>query len=145
MSLVNPKSLVLSRYISRLFEPQPLRQYQTSIEVTMAASYASPRLVSLSQKPTQKFVCLRCQWSTKRKASTSTYNTETDLSEDVVPDSSLLAPQPGQDIVTSWDPIQRSRNRKRQLPPSRYDHVRDNCKSLLEPHHATAPTSHLEK
>ncbi|KAI4243750.1 MAG: hypothetical protein L6R40_003363 [Gallowayella cf. fulva] len=66
----------------------------------------------------QQSTCFRCQWSVRRKASTLT--NETDASEDVIPDSSLLAPQPDQEIVTSWDPVQRSRARRRQLPSSRY-------------------------
>lgn len=70
----------------------------------------------------QQSTCFRCQWSVRRKASTLT--NETDASEDVIPDSSLLAPQPDQEIVTSWDPVQRSRARRRQLPSSRYDRFR---------------------
>ncbi|KAL8764177.1 MAG: hypothetical protein Q9184_000146 [Pyrenodesmia sp. 2 TL-2023] len=62
--------------------------------------------------------CLRCQRSARRQASTSA--SEVDVSEDVVSDSSLLTPEPSQDIVQSWNPVQRSRNRRKQLPPSRY-------------------------
>ncbi|KAL9601712.1 MAG: hypothetical protein Q9219_002323 [cf. Caloplaca sp. 3 TL-2023] len=65
-----------------------------------------------------QFTCFQCRWSARRQASTS-YN-EVDLSEDVVPDSSLLTPDPSQDVINSWNPVQRSKNRRRQLPPSRY-------------------------
>ncbi|KAL8667669.1 MAG: hypothetical protein Q9202_000524 [Teloschistes flavicans] len=68
--------------------------------------------------PKQPFTCYRCQWSLRRK--TSTFSDKTDLSEDVVPDSSLITPDPSEDVIKSWDPVQRSRNRRRQLPPTRF-------------------------
>ncbi|CAO1603920.1 MAG: hypothetical protein LQ349_003455 [Xanthoria aureola] len=104
----------------------------------MAVSKGPSRLLQFSQK--QKFMCLRCQWTTRRSA--STYTIETDLSEDVVPDSSLLAPQPDQDIVAAWDPVQRSRNRRRQLPPSRYKFRPPRYyRGPLHPHQPPPPSS----
>ncbi|KAI4117303.1 MAG: hypothetical protein LQ345_002437 [Seirophora villosa] len=65
--------------------------------------------------PKTHFTCFRCQWSAHRRASTAPGGID-----DVVPDSSLLTPEPSLDIVQTWDPVQRSRNRRKQLPPSRY-------------------------
>ncbi|KAL8734842.1 MAG: hypothetical protein Q9166_001194 [cf. Caloplaca sp. 2 TL-2023] len=81
----------------------------------MALRSPSLRLTNLAQN--QQYTCLRCQWSARRKASTSSRGI--DLSEDVVPDSSLLEPQPDQDVVKSWSLIQRRRSRRSQLSPTR--------------------------
>ncbi|KAI4186550.1 MAG: hypothetical protein L6R41_003398 [Letrouitia leprolyta] len=73
---------------------------------------------TLSSIKKQQFTCFRCQWGLRRQSSTS--HDPIDSSDDVVPDSSLLSPEPSQDLVQSWDPIERNRSRRRQLPPSRY-------------------------
>ena len=92
-------------------------QSTTSIWATLMAARSKISQLSLSA-PSKPYACLRCQWNARRKASTAAV--ETDLSEDVVPDSSLGTSQPDQDFIRSWDPVQRSRSRRRQLPPSRY-------------------------
>ncbi|KAL8710968.1 MAG: hypothetical protein Q9220_004567 [cf. Caloplaca sp. 1 TL-2023] len=97
-------------------------------------------LQSLFPIKAQRFTCLRCQWTARRKA--SSYIEGTDVSEDVVADSSLLAPQPGQEVVQSWDPVQRSRNRRRPLPPSRYKFRPPRYyRGPLHPHQPPPPSS----
>ncbi|KAL9021060.1 MAG: hypothetical protein Q9185_001728 [Variospora sp. 1 TL-2023] len=82
----------------------------------MTIPSTTSRFSLLAQKT--QFTCFRCQWTAHRRASTVTSGI--DFSDDVVPDSSLLTPEPGLDIVQTWDPVQRSRDRRKQLPPSRY-------------------------
>lgn len=85
----------------------------------------TPSLLLTERAP---LTCLRCQWSVRRQASTT--SNEVDVSEDVVPDSSLLVPEPSEDILQSWDPVQRSRSRREQLPPSRYSPLPSSFSSI---------------
>lgn len=84
----------------------------------MATSRLSTRLTSLllmerriSPLPSKLHQC-------RRKA--SSYTGMEELSEDVDPISSLSIPGPTEQMVESFDPVLRSKNRKRRLPSSRY-------------------------
>ncbi|KAL8805475.1 MAG: hypothetical protein Q9182_001930 [Xanthomendoza sp. 2 TL-2023] len=109
----------------------------------MALLSTPSQILNLSRR--LHYTCIHCQWSARRKA--STYASNIDVSEDVVPDSSLLAPQPEQDVIASWDPVQRSRSRRRQLPPSRYQYRPPKYyRGPLHPHQpppSSAPNSRL--
>ncbi|KAI9721509.1 MAG: hypothetical protein M1812_002271 [Candelaria pacifica] len=56
----------------------------------------------------------------RRSASTEIPVAAIEPSEDVDPSSSFQSPSPPEEVVQSFDPIGRSRSRKRELPPSRY-------------------------
>ncbi|KAI4213715.1 MAG: hypothetical protein LQ351_003681 [Letrouitia transgressa] len=83
---------------------------------------------------------LECRHTTRRKA--SNWPVSTDASEDVVPESSHLVPLPSEETIQAYDPVARSRARKRPLPPSRYK-FRDPryYRGPLHPHQPVAPSS----
>lgn len=58
----------------------------------------------------------RCQCSSRQA---STFPGMAELSEDVDPTSSLQVQPPGETAIKSFDPIKRSRQRTKKLPPSR--------------------------
>lgn len=49
----------------------------------------------------------------------SSQSATTDVSEDVDPSSSFTSETPPDDLIKTFNPAQRSRSRKVQLPPSR--------------------------
>ncbi|KAM0804695.1 54S ribosomal protein L7 [Usnea florida] len=81
---------------------------------------------------------LQCLYS-RRKA--STFNGMTELSEDVEPLSSMQTPGPSAEHLASFDPIARSKRRKRRLPPSRYQFRSPKYyRGPLHPHQPPPPT-----
>lgn len=83
----------------------------------MATSRLSTRFTSLLLME-RRISPLRCKLhQCRRKA--SSYTGMEELSEDVDSISSLSFPGPTEQMIESFDPVLRSKNRKRQLPSSR--------------------------
>ncbi|KAK0512925.1 hypothetical protein JMJ35_004942 [Cladonia borealis] len=81
----------------------------------------------------------QCLYSTRK---TSTFNGMTELSEDVVPESSLQVPGPSEEHIQRFNPIARSKRRRSQLPPSRYQFRPPRYyRGPLHPHQPPPPSS----
>lgn len=84
----------------------------------MAASKLPTRL-ALSLSRESRHLSLRCSQRPSRRKS-STYTGMNELSEDVEPSSTFSIPGPTEDMIQSFNPVEREKGRRRPLPPSRY-------------------------
>lgn len=75
-----------------------------------------PTMLQAAPWRRKSYQCVQCLYTTRRA---STFNGMTELSEDVVPDSSLQVPGPSEEHIQRFNPIARSKRRRSQLPPSR--------------------------
>ena len=104
-----------STCVVHLFPRQLFVHTPACNRIAMACPRYPLSLLRSSHKP-RKIRRLQCPYQKRRAYATAA---PADISDDVVPESSLHAPPPSNEQIKSFDPIARSRRRKHQLPPSR--------------------------
>ena len=76
-----------------------------------------PSIWSSSSYPTKL-----SRWRCLPKRESSIYTGLQEISEDILPQSSLQRSGPSDEAIQSFDPVASTKARKTQLPPSRYTH-----------------------
>lgn len=103
----------------------------------MATSKLSTRFASLLSIE-RRTSSLRCYHPLCRRNASSSASME-ELSEDIDPMSSLSTPGPTEKMIESFNPVQQSQKRKRQLPSSRYSPLPPNPLHSLPPRFIVRP------